>query len=186
MKRWRLVVTILVCAHSVVLIEGSLWQKFAMAKRDETQLRRDASSRPANRASERPPVTHDSKAEKSFVRTVRGKESEDIRNLSTLIPARSKAIGRKGRRRAKVSKKITQNARVEPSRELIHHGVLEGPQRYDPRPNYRTAGVRNPGTRDLIHDHFLELDRNQDGRIDPMERVFGRLDMDRDLYGRHF
>jgi hypothetical protein len=25
------------------------------------------------------------------------------------------------------------------------------------------------------------LDRNQDGKIDPVERAFGRIDMDRDL-----
>src|SRR4029078_7876270 len=42
----------------------------------------------------------------------------------------------------------------------------------------------SPQTPDLTHDHFQELDRNQDGMIDPVERAFGRIDMDRDLHTR--
>jgi hypothetical protein len=37
---------------------------------------------------------------------------------------------------------------------------------------------------DLTFDHFQELDRNQDGVIDPVERAFGRIDMDQDLRSR--
>ena len=48
----------------------------------------------------------------------------------------------------------------------------------------RLAGVPSPQTLDLTHDHFQELDRNQDGMIDPVERAFGRIDMDRDLHTR--
>jgi hypothetical protein len=35
-----------------------------------------------------------------------------------------------------------------------------------------------------VRDHFLELDRNQDGHVDPVERVFGRLDMEHDFQPR--
>ena len=87
-------------------------------------------------------------------------------------------------RRAKGGKKIAPRVVIRPRSDLSPHGLIEGPQRYDPRPNYRTAGVRDPQTRDLIHDHFQELDRNRDGRIDPVERAFGRLDIDRDLSSR--
>ena len=66
----------------------------------------------------------------------------------------------------------------------MYYGVLEDSQRYDPHPNSHAAGVPNPQLSDLTHDHFQELDRNQDGKIDPVERAFGRIDMDRDLHNR--
>jgi hypothetical protein len=83
-----------------------------------------------------------------------------------------------------IHKKVVPKAVVQPRTDLMYYGVLEDSQRYDPRPNPHTAGVPNPQTPDLIHDHFQELDRNQDGKIDPVERAFGRLDMDRDLHNR--
>ena len=83
-----------------------------------------------------------------------------------------------------IHKKVLHKAVVQPRTDLMYYGVLEDSQRYDPRPNPHTAGVPNPQTPDLTHDHFQELDRNQDGKIDPVERAFGRLDMDRDLHNR--
>ena len=47
-----------------------------------------------------------------------------------------------------------------------------------------TTGCQIRRHSDLTHDHFQELDRNQDGAIDPVERAFGRIDMDRDLHTR--
>jgi hypothetical protein len=66
----------------------------------------------------------------------------------------------------------------------MYHGMLESPQRYDSRRNHLDAGVPDPHNSELTHDHFQELDRNQDGSIDPVERAFGRLDMDRDFHDR--
>ena len=91
----------------------------------------------------------------------------------------------KNPRRMKVHKKEMPKAIVAPSIDLMYHGMLESPQRYDPRRNHRVgAGTPDPHNPELTRDHFQELDRNQDGSIDPVERVFGRLDMDRDLYDR--
>ena len=78
----------------------------------------------------------------------------------------------------------TPKAVVQPRTDLMHYGILEDSQRYDPRPRADSAGVPSPQTLDLTHDHFQELDRNQDGKIDPVERAFGRIDMDRDLHTR--
>jgi hypothetical protein len=75
---------------------------------------------------------------------------------------------------------------VKPRTDLMYHGLLESPSRYDPRQNHQTTGALAPQTSDLTHDHFQELDRNRDGKIDPVERVFGRLDMDRDLSHRQW
>jgi hypothetical protein len=85
----------------------------------------------------------------------------------------------------KVHKKEAPKAVVEPKTDLMYHGMLESPQRYDPRRNHHIgAGVPDPQNPELTLDHFQELDHNQDGSIDPVERVFSRLDMDRDFHDR--
>ena len=111
-------------------------------------------------------------------------KSEVIRRRAEQDPAVSKAPRKKGSRPLKASKKIRPRADVQPRTDLMYHGLLEDSRRYDPRPNYRTAGVQNPHARYLTQDHFEELDHNQDGKIDPIERAFGRLDIDRDLQNR--
>jgi hypothetical protein len=90
----------------------------------------------------------------------------------------------KANRAVKVHKKVLPKAVVQPRTDLMFYGVLEDPQRYDPRPNSPSGGLLNPQSPDLTYDHFQELDRNQDGKIDPVERAFGRIDMDRDLHTR--
>jgi hypothetical protein len=100
------------------------------------------------------------------------------------IPLETIPTGRKPHRAVKTSKKVTPKAVVQPRTDLMHYGVLENAQRYDPRPHAHSPGVPNPQTPELTHDHFQELDRNQDGAIDPVERAFGRIDMDRDLHTR--
>ena len=99
-------------------------------------------------------------------------------------PIESNPAGRRGHRPIHAHKKVAPKGVVQPRTDLMYYGVLEDPQRYDPRPNPHSAGVPNPQTPDLTHDHFQELDRNQDGKIDPVERAFGRIDMDRDLHNR--
>lgn len=103
---------------------------------------------------------------------------------SRSAPVEPNLASRKGHRQVNAHKKIPPKAVVQPRTDLMYYGVLEDLQRYDPRPNSHTAGVPNPQTPDLTHDHFQELDRNQDGKIDPVERAFGRIDMDRDLHNR--
>lgn len=90
----------------------------------------------------------------------------------------------KSLRRMKVHRRRAPKAVVQPRTDLMHHGMLESPQRYDPRRNHLDAGVPDPHNSELTHDQFQELDRNQDGSIDPVERAFGRLDMDRDFHDR--
>jgi hypothetical protein len=95
-----------------------------------------------------------------------------------------KPMPSKGRLQVKVRKKVIPKAVVQSRTDLIHYGMLEDSQRYDPRPHTDSAAVRSPQTPELTHDHFQELDRNQDGMIDPVERALGRIDMDRDLHSR--
>jgi C-terminal processing protease CtpA/Prc len=111
-------------------------------------------------------------------------QSEVLRKQAEQDPAVSKAPRRKGSHSVRARKKTRPRAKVQPRTDLMYHGLLEDSRRYDPRPNYRTAGVQNPHARYLTQDHFQELDHNQDGKIDPIERAFGRLDIDRDLHNR--
>lgn len=70
---------------------------------------------------------------------------------------------------------------VEPKPDLSYHGILEKRQRYDPSRERRAGRPPNPQADEILHDHFQELDKNHDGLIDPFERAFGRLDMNRDV-----
>jgi hypothetical protein len=72
------------------------------------------------------------------------------------------------------------------SQALAYHGILQQPQRYDPGRELRKnkGAAPNPEARELQVDHFQELDRNQDGVVDPLERAVGRLDIERDMNNR--
>jgi len=122
---------------------------------------------------------------KSSLPVATERQPEAIQRQAKPVQADLKLTRSKNPRHMKVHKKEMPKAVVEPSIDLMYHGMLESPQRYDPRRNHRVgAGAPDPHNPELTHDHFQELDRNQDGAIDPVERVFGRLDMDRDLYDR--
>lgn len=93
----------------------------------------------------------------------------------------SERVPGKTRRHRKAGKKWHPPAIVQPKPDLSYHGILEHPQRYDPSRDRRAGRAPNPQAGEIQHDHFQELDKNRDGMIDPFERSFGRLDMDRDV-----
>ena len=95
-----------------------------------------------------------------------------------------KAPSKKHYRAMKANVKPMPKAIVQPRTDLAPYGMLEDSQRYDPLPRAASSGVPSPQRHDLTQDHFQELDRNQDGKIDPVERAFGRIDIDRDLHSR--
>ena len=88
--------------------------------------------------------------------------------------------------KSKVQAKPPMPAEPQPdiATNLAHYGILQRPRRYDPGYDRRAGSVLHPMGRELLYDHFLELDRNHDGAIDPFERAGGRLDIDRDLRAR--
>jgi hypothetical protein len=88
---------------------------------------------------------------------------------------------RKIRRHRKAGVKWRPPVIVQPKPDLSYHGILEQPQRYNPSRDRRAGRAPNPQAAEILHDHFQELDKNRDGMIDPFERAFGRLDMDRDV-----
>jgi hypothetical protein len=184
MKQGYLGLTILACACSVALVGATVGQALAAQKNSKE---RASSVVPAIFPKPSPELAQKSTrntARKTAVSTVPEQQPEVLQGQAKQIPTKSKTTGRKGHRQVKISKKIPPKAVVQPRTDLMYHGMLESPQRYDPRRNHLGAGIPDPHTSELTHDHFQELDRNQDGTIDPVERVFGRLDMDRDLHDR--
>ena len=93
----------------------------------------------------------------------------------------SDRVSRKILRHQNTGGKWRPPAIVQPKPDLSYYGILEQPQRYDPSGDRRAGRAPNPQAGEIQHDHFQELDKNHDGMIDPFERAFGRLDMDRDV-----
>ena len=99
-------------------------------------------------------------------------------------PQGSRSVDRahwKTARHRKAGNKRRPPAIVQPKPDLSYHGMFEQPQRYDPSRDRQTGRAPNPQAGELQQEHFQELDKNHDGMIDPFERAFGRLDMDRDV-----
>jgi hypothetical protein len=121
------------------------------------------------------------RAKKSSIPPTTKRHPEAIQKQAKPLLTERKQRSSKGYRRMKVHKKSTPKAVVQSRTDLMHYGMLESSQRYDPRRNHLGPGVPDPYNPELTHDHFQELDRNKDGKIDPVERTFGRLHMERDL-----
>ena len=184
MKKGCLGRTILACACTVALVGAEVGQALAAQKKSKEQTPAVVPAISPIPSPERAQKSRRATAKRTAVSTVPEQQLEVLQGQAKQTPTESKTTGRKGRRQVKISKKIPPKAVVQPRTDLMYHGMLESPQRYDPRRNHLGAGVPDPHTPELSHDHFQELDRNQDGTIDPVERAFGRLDMDRDLHDR--
>ena len=177
----ELIVLRAVC--SVALLATTVGQTIAETKKVREPEPVVAAAKPAKQQSEQGQTLSIQRAKKRPIPTATERKPEGIQKQAKPVPTEFKASP-KSPRRLKVHRKGALKAVVQPRTDLMYHGMLESPQRYDPRRNHPGAGVPDPHTPELTHDHFLELDRNQDGTIDPVERTFGRLDMDRDLHDR--
>lgn len=184
MKQGRWSLTIVACF--LALVGPMVEQLLAAQKKAKEQASPSVAVAPQKPSSERPQRPVNPHAKKAGAPTDPDRQPEMVQKQVRQTTTEAKMAGGKSHRRAKVGKKLRAKAEVRPRTDLMYHGLLENAQRYDPRPTSRPAGVPNPQTPDLTHDHFQELDRNLDGKIDPVERAFGRLDMDRDLGDRQF
>ncbi|MEO6308647.1 MAG: hypothetical protein ABIO96_13175 [Nitrospiraceae bacterium] len=141
-------------------------------------------AKPTPQQSEQGQTMSIQRGKKSSVSAATGRQPEAIQKQAKPVLAELNQVDPKSHRRMKVHGNRAPKAVVQPRTDLMYHGILESSQRYDPRRNHRGARIPDPHNPELTHDHFQELDRNQDGTIDPVERTFGRPDMDRDLYDR--
>jgi len=181
MYSWRSALTILACVCLLIFPERMVKQAFGVQKPTKEQPSPAAAVKVVRPFSELP--------QKSSSKIVLPTGSQRPTQANQTSPrkklrAELKPMASKRGLQVKAHRKVMPKAVVQPRTDLMHYGVLENAQRYDPRPNPHSAGVLNPQTPDLTHDHFQELDHNKDGRIDPVERAFGRIDMDRDLHTR--
>ena len=183
MARVRCSLRVLICASVVALIWASIGEVSAATKKRKEPTPVVAVVKPSKQQSvlgHTPSVQH---AKKSSLRaTVRERRSEARLNQAKPMTAKLKRKSLKIPRQKKGQPEATPEAVVPLKSGLTPHGMLETPQRYDPRRDHRGSGIPDPQTPELTHDHFQELDRNQDGKVDPVERAFGRPDMDRDLH----
>jgi hypothetical protein len=172
--------TILACIYVLVFTESMVDPAFG----DQRTTKEQASPAIVGKAV-RPVSEQPQQSASKIVSSTRQRPSRVVQKPPRQkLPTELKPIASKGGIQVKVRKKTMPKVVVQPRTDLIHYGVLKDSQRYDPGPNIRHRGVPHPQTSDLTHDHFQELDRNQDGMIDPVERAFGRIDMDRDLHSR--
>ena len=154
---------------------------------DSNSLALAASAKPKKDA--KPPVVHplvpeqqvSAKLPKVDAKPQARAESSKIVTTVAQGQKPSKRVPRKISLHQKAVIEQPSPAVVEPKPDLSYHGILEQPQRYDPSRDRRAGRPPNPQADEILHDHFQELDKNHDGMIDPFERAFGRLDMDRDV-----
>src|SRR5262249_42678752 len=186
MKTRRFILTLLSCVCLLIFTGHMVTQAFGAQKTTKEQ------SSPAMAVKAVKPSSEQTQNSASKIVSSPGlqRPAKAVQKLPKQEPpAQLKPMASKGGLQVKLRKKVlpkavVQPAAVQPRTDLTYYGVLEDSQRYDPRPNSRMAGVPNPQSSDLTQEHFQELDRNQDGKIDSVERAFGRIDMDRDLHNR--
>lgn len=182
MKTKRPDLTVLAC--SVILVWAATGQAQAAQKKAKESAPAPVSARPHKPLPETAQKTAGPWTGKAAIPLVSERQPERAQKEAGRVPSETKMTDRTGRRHVKVRKRVAPKALVRPRTDLMHHGLLEDRRRYDPRLDTRTDGVPSPQTSELVHDHFQELDRNRDGKIDPVERAVGRLDIDRDLHSR--
>ena len=168
----------------VALLATTVGQTIAATKKAKEPASVVVAAKPPKQQSDQGQNLSIQRAKKSSIPAATERQPEAIQKQAKPVPSELKTTSPKSPRRMKVHRKGASKAVVQPRTDLMYHGMLESPQRYDPRWNHLGAGVSDPHNPELTHDHFQELDRNQDGLIDPVERAFGRLDMDRDLHDR--
>jgi hypothetical protein len=169
---------------SLVMLAAMVGQTIAATTQVKESALVAASVKPAKQQSKHghnPPIQ---RAKKNPVPAVTERQPDDIQKQAKSVRTAFKPKRSKHSRRMNIHKKELSKVVVQPRTDLMYYGMLESPQRYDPRRNHLGGGVPDPNILELTHDHFQELDRNQDGTIDPFERAFGRPDMDRDLHDR--
>jgi hypothetical protein len=189
MSRNFLGLVVLGAVCSVAVVAVTVGQTIAATKKSKEPAPSVVTAKPPKQPSERRQNPSIQRAKKSPIpAAATERQPEAVQKQVKPVPAELKpmsSVSPKSPRRMKVHRKrVTPKAVVQPRTDLMYHGMLESPQRYDPRRNHLGAGVLDPHNPELTHDHFQELDRNQDGQIDPVERTFGRPDMDRDLHDR--
>lgn len=181
MAKVRCSLRVLISTCLVASTWVSIDHVFAATKHTKEPATAVAVPKPAKQHSVQKQNSPLQQANKSPLLTARKRQPEAIQKQAKPVLTARQSKRPKGYRRVHVHKPSALNAVVKPRTDLMHHGMMESSQRYNPRRNHLGAGVPDPYNPELTHDHFQELDRNQDGAIDPVERTIGRPEMEWDL-----
>src|SRR5512143_3077173 len=139
LKRGRWGLTILAWSCSVALVGVMAEQSQAAQKKAKEQAAAVVSAKsPTPEPLQKPSNANGKKAAASFMPE---RQPEVLQKQAKQTLSEVKPMTQKGHRRINVHKKHMSKAVVQPRQDLMHHGLLEDSQRYDPRPNHRTAGV---------------------------------------------
>lgn len=187
MNRGILELVVLVAVCALAALATTVGQTFAATTKAKESVPVVAAAKPTKQQSEQGQNLSIHRSKKRPMPTATERQPAAIQKQTKPVPTELKPTSPtspKSPRRMKTHKRRVPKAVVQPRTDLMYHGMLESSQRYDPRRNHLDAGVPDPHNSELTQDHFQELDRNQDGSIDPAERAFGRLDMDRDFHDR--
>jgi hypothetical protein len=184
MKRGILELVVLVAVCALAALATTVGQTFAATTKAKESVPVVVAAKPTKQHSEQGQNPSIQRAKKSPMPTATERQPAAIQKQAKPVPTELKPTSPKSPRRMKTHRRRVPKAVVQPRTDLMYHGMLESSQRYDPRRNHLDAGVPDPHNSELTQEHFQELDRNQDGSIDPVERAFGRLDMDRDFHDR--
>lgn len=184
MSRGILELVVLGTVCSVALLATTVGQTIAGTTKAKEKSPAVVAAKPPKQLSEQGQPPSIQRAKKSPTPAATERQPGAIQKRAKPVLTELKQTSPKNPRLMKAHRSRAPKAVVQPRTDLMYHGMLESPQRYDPRRNHLDAGVPDPHNSELTHDQFQELDRNQDGSIDPVERAFGRLDMDRDFHDR--
>jgi len=134
-------IIVLVCFSSIAVFGAIVDQGVAAQKKVSKQAPPAISVKPLSASPKPARANAQSRPSTSIAPTAREKRAKSVGSEDKETPASSKTSPHKSSRKAKGKKKARLKAVGQSRTDLMYHGMLEDPGRYDPRPNYRTAGV---------------------------------------------
>jgi hypothetical protein len=169
MGRSPIHLTVLVCCAALWGVLGTMANlAYAASAREKAEVKRPPNL-VATRHAAKPPATR-----KGHIAGPR----------TGMVSKNKKPSNRQARKALRGRKPMPSEAAAESMPNLAQRGLLTPPHRYHLDQGDRRSVVVSPRSGDLAQDHFLELDKNRDGVIDPLERATGRLDIERDVSTR--
>ena len=144
MSRGILELIVLGTVCSVALLATTAGQTIAGTKKAKEQSPAVVAAKPPKQLSERgqnPSIQH---AKKSPIPAATERQPEIIQKQAKPVLTELKQTSPKNPRLMKAHRRRAPKAVVQPRTDLMYHGMLESPQRYNPRRNHLGAGVPDP------------------------------------------
>ena len=144
MSRGVLELVVLGAICSVALLATTVGQTIAATKKARESAPIVVVAKPTKQQSEQGQNLSIQRAKNGPIPAATERQPEAIQTQVKPVPTELKPKGPKRHRRMKIHKKGVPKVVVQPRTDLMYHGMLESPQRYDPRRNHLGAGVPDP------------------------------------------